>query len=344
MPLCIGESYKEVSDGLVEYFKGYGVTATVNINFVENTEPSKSFTVKDQSIPADAGVKVNKPTTITLDVYDGVGGQPDPNVTTTPAPSTTTPASSNSNEQISNFVDRLYSSVLGRDADPDGAKFWNEKLTSYELTGAEVAEKFVLSPEFLGSVDDDTQFVTVLYKAFFDREPDAEGLAYWTNALSNKTMTREQVEQNFVFSKEWADTCASYGILSGSDVKPSTKIEPTEATLAFVERMYTKAMNRESDPEGKAFWADKLANYNCTGEQIALEFFTSKEMKEYNLSDEEYVIRLYNTFMDREPDADGLAFWKNELANGADRAEVVKGFAKSAEFNQKCIDARILPC
>ena len=103
-------------------------------------------------------------------------------------------------------------------------------------------------------------------------------------------------------------------------------------------------MNRESDPEGKAYWADKLANYECTGEQLALEFFTSAEMKGYNLDNENYVIRLYKTFMDRDPDTDGLAFWINELDNGADRAEVVKGFAKSAEFNQKCIDARILPC
>ncbi len=265
--------------------------------------------------------------------------------TVTTAPTATTAATSTSpNDQISAFVDRLYLSVLGREADEDGAKYWTNELVSFRMSGAQVAEKFVLSPEFLGSVENDTQFVTVLYKAFFNRDPDDDGLAYWTKALSDKTMTREEVERNFVYSQEWADTCAEYGILSGSTVKPSKSIDPTEATLAFVERMYTKAMNRESDPEGKAYWANRLANYECTGETIGLEFFTSAEMKGYNLDNEEFVKRLYSTFMDRDADSTGLSFWINELENGADRAEVVKGFAMSAEFEQRCIEARILPC
>ncbi len=265
-------------------------------------------------------------------------------VTTAPTATTTTATSTSPNDQISAFVDRLYLSVLGREADEEGAKYWTNELVSFRMSGAQVAEKFVLSPEFLGSVENDTQFVTVLYKAFFNRDPDDDGLAYWTKALSDKTMTREEVERNFVYSQEWADTCAEYGILSGSTVKPSKSIDPTEATLAFVERMYTKAMNRESDPEGKAYWANRLANYECTGETIGLEFFTSAEMKSYNLDNEEFVKRLYSTFMDRDADSTGLSFWINELENGADRAEVVKGFAKSAEFEQRCIEARILPC
>ena len=264
--------------------------------------------------------------------------------TVTTAPTATTVTSTSSKDQISAFVDRLYLSVLGREADEEGANYWTSQLVSFKMSGAQVAENFVLSSEFLGSVENDTQFVTVLYKAFFDRDPDDAGFAYWTKALSDKAMTREEVERNFVYSQEWADTCAEYGILSGSTVKPSKSIDPTEATLAFVERMYTKAMNRESDPEGKAYWAGKLANYECTGETIGLEFFTSAEMKGYNLDNEEFVKRLYSTFLDREADSTGLSFWINELENGAERADVVKGFAKSAEFEQRCIDARILPC
>ena len=252
-------------------------------------------------------------------------------------------SSNKSEKAISDFVDNLYSCVLGRDADPDGAKYWKSKLTNFEMNGAQVAENFVMSEEFTNSADDE-QFIKVLYKAFFNREPDADGFAYWKDALDNKTLTRKEVEQSFVYSKEWADTCDSYGILSGCETKGTKSIEPNESILSFVERMYTKALNRESDPEGKAYWASSLANYDCTGEYIALAFFDSAEMKDYGLDNEEYVKRLYSTFMDREPDAEGFAYWVGVLNNGTERTSVVRQFADSAEFADRCVEARILPC
>ena len=107
--------------------------------------------------------------------------------------------------------------------------------------------------------------------------------------------------------------------------------------------MYSTALKRESDPTGKAFWADKVANFECTGETIGLEFFISSEMEKNGLDNEEFVIRLYKTFMDRDPDSDGLKYWVNRLDTGDTRKSVVLGFTRSQEFVQKCIDARILP-
>ena len=44
-------------------------------------------------------------------------------------------------------------------------------------------------------------------------------------------MSREKVADSFIFSQEWADKCASYGIISGGDLKPSFDITPTEQNL-----------------------------------------------------------------------------------------------------------------
>ena len=68
------------------------------------------------------------------------------------------------------------------------------------------------------------------------------------------------------------------------------------------------------------------------------------EQKGIIVSNEEFVNRLYLTFMDREADTDGLNFWVDILNKGATRQEVVYGFTRSPEFEQKCIESRILPC
>ena len=56
-----------------------------------------------------------------------------------------------------------------------------------------------------------------------------------------------------------------------------------------------------------------------------------------------FLNRLYLTFMDRESDADGKAYWMQFLKEGHSRLEVVYGFTRSPEFVEKCIEARILP-
>ena len=264
-----------------------------------------------------------------------------PEVTPTPVP-TTAPAA-DPKAQILDFVNRIYTYVLDREPETEGAAFWTDELYKFSRTGAEVAQGFIFSQEFIDRNTTDEQFVTILYKTFFGREADEAGLKYWLEQLSSGTMDRVTVANGFIFSQEWADTCASYGIRSGGELKPTGKIEPTELTYAFVERMYTTAMGRDYDAEGRQYWAGELANFNITGEQVGAFFFLSEEMINYKLSDQEYLNRLYATFMNREADADGSAYWLGVMASGATRESVVYGFTRSPEFTEKCIEARILP-
>ena len=102
-------------------------------------------------------------------------------------------------------------------------------------------------------------------------------------------------------------------------------------------------MRRDCDSEGREYWAELLSNFEMTGEQVGAFFFLSEEMQNYDLTNEQYLERLYATFMDREGDSEGLAFWLKSLNDGMSRADVVYGFTRSAEFTAKCIEARILP-
>ena len=107
--------------------------------------------------------------------------------------------------------------------------------------------------------------------------------------------------------------------------------------------MYTTALGRSYDEEGKQYWASELANFNVTGELVGAAFFLSDEMTGYGVSDKEFLNRLYATFMDREPDSDGSDYWLTVMASGTPRADVVFGFTRSPEFTERCVEARILP-
>ena len=247
------------------------------------------------------------------------------------------------NEQILDFVRRLYVYVLGREAEQDGLRYWSAELFNFRITGAEVAQGFIFSSEFQNRGTSDEEFLKILYRTFFNREPDEAGMNYWLDQLSSHRLDRAAVANGFIFSQEWADTCASYGIRSGGNLRSSESIKPTDKTYAFVERMYTTALGRSFDQDGREYWAQGLASYNMTGESVGVAFFLSDEIVSYNLSNEEFVNRLYLTFMDREPEAEGQAYWVDLLSSGTPRANVVYGFTRSAEFIEKCDEARIIP-
>ncbi len=105
----------------------------------------------------------------------------------------------------------------------------------------------------------------------------------------------------------------------------------------FVERLYTVALNRASEPEGKAFWCEHVGNGDLNGAQCANEFLLSKEFNDRNLSDADFLKVLYKTFFDRDAanDPDGFNFWMNSLKTEG-RDKVVDGFINSTEWCNIC--------
>ena len=54
-------------------------------------------------------------------------------------------------------------------------------------------------------------FVTILYRAFFDREPDAPGYQVWVDWL-NSGAGRQDLLNGFIYSLEFENICDAYGI------------------------------------------------------------------------------------------------------------------------------------
>jgi len=114
-------------------------------------------------------------------------------------------------EQANAFVERLYDTALSRTGDATGVEYWVNALVNGEKTGSEVAYGFFFSNEFINNGSSNEEYVKSLYEAILGRDADADGLAYWVDAL-NSGKTTEEVFSGFVASAEFADLCASYGI------------------------------------------------------------------------------------------------------------------------------------
>ena len=232
------------------------------------------------------------------------------------------------------FVERLYTVALNRASEPEGKAFWCEHVGNGDLNGAQCANEFLLSKEFNDRKLSDEDFLKVLYKTFFDRDADddPDGFNFWMNSL--KTEGRDKVVDGFINSTEWCNVCAAYGVKSGATRAKAT-IASKNAT-EFATRLYTECLGRDPETDGLKFWSLGLTNLEVSGYEAAKQFFESAEFKGFNTSDEDYLRRLYTTFMGREADTDGLNYWLKVMSEGMSREQVLNEFAKSKEFTEIC--------
>ena len=109
------------------------------------------------------------------------------------------------------FVTRFYQLCLNRGPDPVGLEGWTNNLLNQIQTGADVAQGFIFSQDFLNRKLSNSDFLIVLYKAFFDRDPDALGLNTWLAEL-DAGKERMEVLNGFIYSSEFSSLCNNYGI------------------------------------------------------------------------------------------------------------------------------------
>ena len=312
-------------------------------------KPTKAPTAIPTKAPAVTTAPTKAPATVAPTKAPGTTSAPKPTVKPTAVPSktpTSSPAPSTPSAPADNgvggFIDRLYTVALDRDFDEGGKNYWTNEIKVNGQTGADIARQFLYSEEFLGKNMSQDDFLTVLYRTFFDREPDADGLKFWKDQMS-AGQTKEWVIAGFINSEEWANICLSFGIRSGSSVAPTITIVPNEQVIGFATRLYTTCLKRDFDPEGLDFWAKELANLRRTGSEAAKGFFFSDELNKSGISDSEFLTRLYKTLMNREPEKEGFDYWLGQMKSGAmSRESVFDGFAASEEWVGICADYGIL--
>lgn len=167
------------------------------------------------------------------------------------------------------FVELLYTNVLGRAADASGLARWTEDLDS-GVARAQVVIGFSDSPEFIATTAVPAQSfadaaapmtwsddVFRLYQATLDRAPDLDGFINWTARLGAGA-SFEDVAAGFVGSPEFM---ATYADLDNGN---------------FVELLYANVLDRSADVDGLANWTAGLEE-GMTRAQVVEGFSQSAE-------------------------------------------------------------------
>lgn len=117
------------------------------------------------------------------------------------------------NPGLSAFMSRLYTKAMGRPYDVSGLDYWCEEIYQGHYTLMQVCtDQFFHSEEFRLKNLNDVEYVKVLYRTFFGREYDEEGLNYWLAQMMYFGKDRDFILNEFALSQEFAQIKAQYGL------------------------------------------------------------------------------------------------------------------------------------
>lgn len=106
----------------------------------------------------------------------------------------------------------------------------------------------------------------------------------------------------------------------------------------FIDRLYSIALDREPEQEGKDFWVKKVKEEGATGGDCARFFLIdAPEFQRRTLELPDMIEVLYLTFFDRPSDEEGMNFWlKAVWEDGMSISDVVNCFIDSREWCDVC--------
>ncbi len=155
-----------------------------------------------------------------------------------------------SNEE---FVKLLYLTMMDRNPEENGFRYWTDLLNSGQKTRYQVAAGFIDSDEFKGicsnyginrgSINGDAvapieKFVARFYQLALERTPEQAGMYYWVARLKNHQDNGATVAEKFFFSDEM--------------------LAKHNSNEKYIELLYSVMMDRQADGNGKAYWLDKM--------------------------------------------------------------------------------------
>jgi hypothetical protein len=152
-------------------------------------------------------------------------------------------------------------------------------------------------------------FVMQQFRDFLGREADSGGLGFWLGELNAGRQNRASMAESFLNSAEYQNQ------------------------VAPIIRLFFATYLRIPDTEGLAFWTAQFrAGMPLT--TIAQNFALAPEfVQRYgNLSNRDYVDRLYQNILERPADTAGSNFWTAQLDSGASsRGAMLVNFSESTE-------------
>lgn len=151
----------------------------VNLSIKDSDSGLKSYTVAGGGSKSTTSTTIpsyyvaTKVSTITFKIIDNVGN--------------TTTKTFNLNASYQ-YIEQLYTAGLGRHANSTELKYWYDQYKAGQMPINQLVKNIYLSTEATNKwKNNNSGFVTALYKGVLGREPDSEGHEYWTKELNSGT-------------------------------------------------------------------------------------------------------------------------------------------------------------
>jgi hypothetical protein len=254
---------------------------------------------------------------------------------------------------VSGVITGYYETILGRSPEPSGLAFWQSEASRVQGLGADVREvfftmsiQFFNSTEYLNRNTSNTQYLTDLYRTFFQREPDGPGMAFWQSFLDGG-MDRGALLTNFLFSTEFSNQMSAlFGTAS------------VRAEVNVTIDLYRGILGVLPDSAGFNYWLGRIRQAQCTNgnaviaevNTIAAAFISSPEYSQRETArpagqrNGMHVGDLYNAFLRRGADLSGYNYWTGQLNGGQTRDFVRTQFLQSPEFQNRVAQVISTPC
>jgi glucose/arabinose dehydrogenase len=231
------------------------------------------------------------------------------------------------------FVRQHYVDFLNREPDESGFNFWSDQMIScgsdavcLERRRVNVSAAYFLSIEFQQTGG----LVNSLYRTSFERPPfhnefvpDSQTVGQ--NLVVGRSGWEQLLENNKqAFVNAWVQRpsfVSAYGGLS-DDVYVDTLISHTGVNFTSGER---NAL------------VNSLTNQTATRASVLRQIAEDQRFVSAKFN-ETFVMMEYFGYLQRDPDADGFAFWLNKLnqfGGNFEQAEMVKAFIVSGEYRDR---------
>lgn len=112
--------------------------------------------------------------------------------------------------------------------------------------------------------------------------------------------------------------------------------DDAENVSGFIANLYHSILGRTPSKKEVSIWASRVATEHLTGSELVVRFLRSSEFQSKLLSDQEYIEKLYQVFLGRVPENEGMSYWTKMLESGVSREDVAYMIGNSPEFERVC--------
>ncbi|MET0626523.1 MAG: DUF4214 domain-containing protein, partial [Pyrinomonadaceae bacterium] len=250
--------------------------------------------------------------------------------------------SSGDDRRLVRFVRNLYYGALHVDPQPSDVQARVNQLAAAGAQGQaqlllkakEIARSLFTQTTYETSpFRSDAQYVTDLYYAYLHRAPDTPGLNHWTASAAGGVPNRSNVCDAFQESLEFATLVSTlYGEAASDDQRTDRFIHTFYLGATGMIASPADLQSRRNDLNAAA--AQGTEAVKAAAEQMGRSLFAS-QVTDLSIPAQQFVTNLYESFLQRGPDVNGLSHWTAQAGTTAQsRQLVLDAFAACDPFRE----------